>query len=92
MIKIRFEIQNPWSRNRFKNLGSINGHITKNKHWELEHTLYDGLLLDFNFEITTNRDHAGLDLVIGVMTYSIHFSIYDVRHWDYGRGCYINHD
>ena len=83
MIKIRIEIQNPWSRDIFKNLGCIFGRLTRHKSWELEHTVYDGTLFDFNFEWTRRGDHAGLEIVLGVLTYGIRFRIYDHRHWDY---------
>jgi len=86
MINLRFEIQNPWSRDRFKNLGSISGKITQNKSWELEHTFYDGMILDAECKFTTKQDHAGLELVLGILGYGVHFRIYDCRHWDYENG------
>ena len=83
MIYLRFELRNPWSKDRFKNLGCIHGQITKNKHCELEHTYYDGMLLDCEFKFTTKEDHAGLSIMLGILGYAVHFSIYDIRHWDY---------
>jgi hypothetical protein len=91
MINFRLEIRNPWSKDRFKNLGSISGRISKNKAWELEHTFYDGMLLDFDFNFTTRKDHAGLDIVLGLLTYGIHFQIYDTRHWDYENQKWVDH-
>lgn len=86
MINLRFELQNPWSRDRFKNLGCIGRRISKNKAWELEHTFYDGLIADCDFKFTTKGDHAGLDLVLGLFGYAIHFRVYDTRHWNYEEG------
>lgn len=83
MIDLRFEIKNPWTKNRFKNLGSISGRITKNKSWGLQHTFFDGTILDIEFRFTNKQDHAGLEIVLGILGYGIHFNIYDNRHWDY---------
>ncbi len=83
MIKIRIEIKNPWDKDRFLNLGCLFGRLTKNKSWELQHTIYDGTLFDFTFEWTRRGDHAGLEVVLGIFTYGVHFRIYDHRHWDY---------
>lgn len=92
MIKLRFELQNPWTKDRFKNLGCLHGRISKNKAWELEHTFYDGMLADCNFEFTTKGDHAGLDLALGILGYGVHFRIYDTRHWDYETNDWVKYD
>lgn len=92
MINFRFEIQNPFSKDRFKNLGSLSGRLIKNKFWEIEHTFYDGLLLDFDFSIKRKCDHAGLSLVIGCLTYAVHLKIYDNRHWDHENNCWVKYD
>lgn len=86
MINLRFELKNPWSKDRFKNLGCIHGRLSKYKSWELEHTFFDGLLADFEFKFTTKEDHAGLSLILGIVGYAIHLSIYDTRHWNYDEG------
>ena len=83
MINLRLELKNPWAKDKFKNLGCLHGRISKNKAWELEHTFYDGLLIDIDFSITRHCDHAGLNIVLGILGYAVHFSIYDTRHWDY---------
>lgn len=83
MINFHLEISNPFSKNRFKDLGSLHGKISKNKFWELQHTFYDGTILESTFKFSTKGDHAGLEIVLGVITYGIHFRIYDTRHWDY---------
>lgn len=92
MIKFSLEIKNPLSKDRFKDLGCISGKLTKNKSWELQHTFYDGILLDCTLEWTRHRDHAGLEIVLGTLGYGIHFSIYDNRHWDYVTGQWVQHD
>ncbi len=92
LINFRLEIANPWSKDRFKNLGCVFGKISKNLAWELEHTFYDGTVIDFDISITRRENHAGLEVVLGILTYGIHFRIYDTRHWDYARGCWENYD
>lgn len=92
MIKIRLEIKNPWCKNQFRDLGHIWGKITKNKSWELQHSFYDGTLFDFNFDCIRRGDHAGLEIVLGVLTYGVHFRIYDHRHWDYEHNTWKDND
>lgn len=83
MINLKFELKNPWGKDRFKNLGSIHGQLTKNKFWELQHTFYDGMLADVDFQFGTKGDHAGLYVVLGLLGYGVHLSVYDNRHWNY---------
>lgn len=92
MINLRFELQNPVSKDRFKDLGTLSGKLGKNKCWEIQHTFYDGLLLDLEFSIKRKCDHAGMFLIIGFLTYAIHVSIYDSRHWDYENNCWMKYD
>lgn len=91
MINLHVEIQNPWTKDRFKNLGSLHGKISKHKAWELEHTFYDGMLLDLNLKFTTKGDHAGLNIELGLLGYSIHFTVYDTRHWDYEKNTWVKY-
>ena len=92
MIKFRLEIQNPWTKDRFKHLGYVSGRFFKNKAWELEHTFYDGLILDCCFEFTTRGDHAGLEISLGILGYAIGFHCYDIRHWNYENKTWMNYD
>jgi hypothetical protein len=89
MLNLRLELRNPWSKDRFKNLGCLHGRVSTNKAWELEHTFYDGMLLDCEFKITTKEDHAGLHTMLGILGYAIHFSFYDTRHWDYENNTWM---
>lgn len=89
MINLRFEIRNPWSKDRFKNLGCIGGRISKNKAWELEHSFCDAVIFDIECKFTTKQDHAGLELVLGFLGYGVHFRLYDCRHWDYEMGTWM---
>jgi len=92
MINFRFEIANPFGKDRFKNLGSLSGTFTKYKSWELQHTFYDNMLFDVDFNIKRRCDHSGLYLVIGFLTYAVHFAIYDIRHWDIDTDTWAKYD
>jgi hypothetical protein len=92
LFRTRLELTNPWSKDKFKNLGCVSGRISKNLSWELEHTFYDGMLLDLDFEFTTKQDHAGLRFSLGIFGYSMGFNIYDVRHWNHEIKDWMNHD
>jgi len=86
MIHISFRLDNPWSKS-FDNLWNRSGMITQNKAWEAE-LLQTQQLIGFQLSFTVRRDHAGLDLEVGLFGYSISFKIYDTRHWDYQNACW----
>jgi hypothetical protein len=92
MIKFRLEIQNPWSKNLFKDLGSISGKLSKNKGWEIQHTFCDGSILDGVIDWTRRCDHAGLEIGIGLIGYGINFRIYDTRHWNQDENRWKTYD
>jgi hypothetical protein len=84
ILNLRFELTNPWDkRDYFRNLGCISGKLIKNKAWELEHSYYSPMLVDADICWTRKQDHAGLRIVLGLLGYGIHVTIYDTRHWDY---------
>jgi hypothetical protein len=86
ILTLRFELTNPFDRwDYFKNLGCLSGRIpfTESKAWELEHTYYSPMLADADIRWTRSTDHAGLNIVLGLLGYAIHVTIYDTRHWDY---------
>ena len=66
----------------FKNLGSIWGKIGKHWAWELEHAFYPYALIDIDINVTMHEDHQGIDFLVGVLGYGIHFTIYDTRHYN----------
>ena len=59
----------------------------KNKFWELQAVKTNCLLLA-SLSITTKYDHAGIRLSLGLLSYEIHFNIYDNRHWNHEKGCW----
>lgn len=88
MINIHLSINNPWAKENFKNLFCRGGKITKNMAWEFEIIRYSYTFAEFNTSYTVRQDHAGFDLEIGLFGYSMHFQIYDSRHWNYTNNCW----
>lgn len=83
-MRCTFNLSLSWT-DRFKSLGSISGQLTKHKCWELEHYYYSRTLAEFEFSITSRTDHAGLQITVGLLGYSVSATIYDSRHWDRNR-------
>ena len=93
IVNLRFELTNPFDRwEFFKPLGCISGLLFWHKAWELEHSYMSTMLVDIDTTITTRRDHAGLDITIGILGYGIHFKIYDTRHWNYDLNQWVVYD
>jgi hypothetical protein len=93
IVNLRFEITNPFDRwEFFKPLGSISGSLFWHKAWELEHSYMSTMLIDIDVTLTTRKDHAGLDITIGLLGYGIHFNIYDTRHWNYDLNQWVVYD
>lgn len=87
MINFNVAVSNPFS-NRFKNLYSTADQLYKNKFWEFE-VYASNTLAELGLNITTRCDHAGIDLTIGLLGYTIHLQVYDNRHWNYDEGRYM---
>ena len=91
MIRINFNIDNPWKWPSFSHLGNVHGRITKNKMWELEHYRCSNLI-EFELNFTTRRDHAGLEFTVGLLGYNIHANVYDRRHWNTDTNSWMNYE
>lgn len=83
MIRFNFSIENPWS-DRWNTIWFKNGLLPKHKAWEFNgyRTHY---LVNLEFHLTQNGDHAGIGFEFGLFGYSLEFQIYDTRHWDYEK-------
>lgn len=86
MIYICVGLSNPWG-SKFYNLWNASGQLTKNKSWELELTKHRQLI-GFTVSYTMRQDHAGLDLEVALLGYSLSFQLYDNRHWDHSTNEY----
>jgi len=82
MIFFNISIQNPYWRNRFENIKCWTGSTPiKNKFWEIQ-IMKSAELFQIDFEVTSQRDHAGANFKLGLLGYSLAFTLYDNRHWD----------
>ena len=82
MIYFNVNIRNPAWWDRFANIKCWSGSTPfKHKHWEAQ-ILKGPELLRFEFEITTQQDHAGLNIELALLGYHIGFTFYDERHWN----------
>ena len=84
MIYISAGVSNPWGK-PFKNLWNKSGMLTKHKAWEAE-LLQGRQIVGFTLGYTMRQDHAGVDLEIALLGYSLSFMIYDTRHWNTETG------
>jgi hypothetical protein len=81
VFNICVNIRHPGWCERFENVKCLSGPVTKWKFWEVEIIKNDNLLR-FEFSFTTQTDHAGINLELGLLGYEIHFTFYDSRHWN----------
>lgn len=93
MIKLSFSILNPKSLDKFEHIYQRSGAITKNKSWEFEVYKQDQTFLDIDIDTCIiGRDHAGIGIVLGLLSYVFYAKIYDNRHWDYTNNKWKEHD
>ena len=83
MIYFNINIRNPSWWERFENIKCwMGGTPITNKFWEVQVIKNDNLLR-IEFEVTTQQDHAGTRLELGLFGYEVHFTFYDNRHWNH---------
>ena len=83
MLYLNLNIRNPKWWDRFENLKCwVGDTFVKHKYWEVEVIKNDNLLR-IEFEVTTQQDHAGVNLELGLLGYEVHFTVYDNRHWNH---------
>ena len=92
MIYFNINIRNPGWWNRWANIKSWAGSTPiPNKFWEVQITKGPELFR-IEFEATTQQDHAGVNLELGLAGYCLHFTIYDHRHWDIDNNRWVQYD
>jgi hypothetical protein len=80
MIYFSFTLKNPFS-NRWEISSIRSGVLGQNKAWEFNiYKTAHIISVDFRWDFKT--DHAGLQLVLGLLGKDIEFTFYDCRHWD----------
>ena len=83
MIYFNINIRNPRWWDRFELINCWMGATPiPNKFWELQ-ILKGPELLRFEFEVTTQQDHAGMNIELALLGYHIGFTVYDNRHWNH---------
>jgi hypothetical protein len=90
MINFNFEIKNPWS-SRWNIVLTKHGLLKKYKGFEFN-VYRSNTIVNFEFNLSTRTDHAGLSLHLGIVGYQIEFSLHDTRHWDYEKKEWCSYD
>lgn len=86
MIYFNINIRNPRWWDRFENIWHTAGDTPfKNKFWEAQ-IIKSPELIRFEFEVTTQQDHAGFNIELALLGYQISFIFYDNRHWNSEEG------
>lgn len=81
MINLRLSLTNPWW-DRFETVKWWSGKTSfEHKFWECQIMRSDDIVA-FDLRITARRDHAGIDLWLGLLGYAVNFNLYDDRHWN----------
>jgi hypothetical protein len=89
MIKINFEINNPWGTELYSRSFTKSGKVSKNKSWEIEVSEQIATLFKFHLSFSIRRiDHPGLRLSFNIVGIEFNFQYYDNRHWDYENDCF----
>lgn len=87
---MRLYLKNPFAKsNKFKNLFSRYFHLYGTKYFEFEILRDNYYLIEIEFRHTKKRDHAGINIVLGIFGYLFSIRIYDSRHWDYKNNCWL---
>jgi hypothetical protein len=80
MIYFNFTLKNPFSQ-RWEISSTKNGLLGKNKAWEFNtYKTAHIICIDFRWDFKT--DHAGVQLVLGLLGRDLELTFYDRRHWD----------
>lgn len=89
MIHFKFGLFNPFSKTKFDPCFGFNKHgkLSKYKSWEIEYERTN-VIINFGFELSVRRSHAGISLWVGLLGHSVSFEICDDRHWDYDNNCW----
>ena len=90
MINLQFYLYNPWS-SKFSNIKSKAFGITKNKTLELQ-TCRTNDIINVQFTWTTQTDHAGVTLELGLLSCNLLITFRDNRHWDYINNCWEKYE
>lgn len=92
MIHLNFAITNPYANTDFKNLYCHTWHLAENKYFELQFFHESRRLLAVNFNLTWRGfDHAGPEIELTFLGYTVSLHLYDNRHWDYDSNAWTKY-
>lgn len=80
MIAFNFSIRNPFS-DRWNTIYYKDQLFGKHKSGEIQ-VIKDNTVIALSFCFTTRTDHAGVDLDLGLLGYTVMLACRDTRHWD----------
>jgi hypothetical protein len=81
MINVNFTINNPWS-NCWNSIKVWHGTTPlPYKFWEIQ-IMKTADIICIDFSLTHMRDHAGLEIELGLFGWNTNFKLYDSRHWN----------
>jgi hypothetical protein len=83
MVNLSIQLLIPYIEERFNNLWCGSWSVSKHKAVELEFIFFSRTLIEAGFHITTRRDHAGVDALLGFFGFTVHLHLYDTRHWNH---------
>lgn len=83
MIYLGLSLRNPFVNHGGTNISCVSKLITKHKAIEFEVIRDKQLLVSFGIDVNIRTDHSGFDLSVGLLTYSLGFRFYDIRHWNW---------
>ena len=96
MFHLHFLLQNPFRNSDAdgKSFFCIDKKISKNKNFSLEFARWpnEWPIFELGLNWSTKRDHAGLEIEIGLFSFSTNINIYDGRHWNYENNRWNNSD
>ena len=88
MIYFNFTIRHPRWLDRFKTIKFWSRAPRNYKCWEIQLTKSEHIVR-CEFQWSTQQDHAGIILELGLFGYEARFHYYDTRHWDYENQCWV---
>lgn len=90
MLRFSFTVKNPWAKDVYCKSFEYNAVLHGNKHFEAEHYYCNYNLFHFSLDLSwRGEDHAGPELELTLLGFSMRYKIYDVRHWDYSVGRWV---
>ena len=66
------------------------GRIAKNKSWEFQIATWEDPGFEFRIKHDFKGDHAGFVFDITIWKLMIAFRVYDNRHWDWEKDCWVD--